>query len=582
MPERWFRQAVIYCLDVDTFQDSDGDGIGDLPGLIDRLDHLARLGVTCIWLNPIHPSPDRDDGYDITDFYGVHPRLGTLGDFVELIHQAEQPGHPGDHRPRRQPHLRRAPVVPVGAPRSATRRTATGTCGRRSEPTDLRQGMVFPGYQDDDVDLRRARPARGTTTASTTSSPTSTWTNPAVRQEIEKIIGFWLQLGVAGFRLDAAPFVIELTAPGRPERRARTSRGSTTSATSSSWRRGDAVILAEANVEPDELLEYFGDGHRLPMLFNFILNQRTFLALARQRGRRRSCRRWPRRPALPDTCQWATFLRNHDEVDLGRLVGHEHEEVFAAFGPEPDMQLYGRGIRRRLAPMLGNDRRRIEMAYALQFSLPGTPVIRYGDEIGMGEDLRLPERNAIRTPMQWSDGAARRVLHRPAQARPAPAGDHRRRVRLRDGQRRGPAARPGLAARAGSSGRCSPARVPGVRRRRRARTSTPATAPCSRSCTTRRAARCSPSTNLGRRGVTVDLGPQADAGRATRSRCSPTATTRRSAQTSTASRSAPTAIAGSGCGGAIGARCRIRPTSRRSRGLTRAASRPVAPITQSA
>jgi len=154
---------------------------------------------------------------------------------------------------------------------------------------------------------------------------------------------------------------------------------------------------------PGELLEYFGDGHRLPMLFNFILNQRTFLALAREEVSP-IIHALAETPPIPPTCQWATFLRNHDEVDLGRLVGHERDEVFAVFGPEPKMQLYDRGIRRRLAPMLGNDARRIKMAYALQFSLPGTPVIRYGDEIGMGEDLRLPERDAIRTPMQWSAG----------------------------------------------------------------------------------------------------------------------------------------------------------------------------------
>ena len=226
--------------------------------------------------------------------------------------------------------------------------------------------------------------------------------NPRVRQEIEKIIGFWLQLGVAGFRLDAAPFIIELTVPGDPSPRQDFSWLNDLH-DQLAWRRGDAVILAEANVEPEQLIEYFGDGHRLPMLFNFILNQRTFLALARHEVGP-ILQALAETPALSDTCQWATFLRNHDEVDLGRLVGHEHDEVFAAFGPDPDMQLYGRGIRRRLAPMLGNDRRRIEMAYALQLSLPGTPVIRYGDEIGMGEDLTLPERNAIRTPMQWSDG----------------------------------------------------------------------------------------------------------------------------------------------------------------------------------
>jgi maltose alpha-D-glucosyltransferase/alpha-amylase len=399
MPERWFRQGVIYCLDVDTYQDSDGDGIGDLPGLIDRMDHLARLGVTCIWLNPIHPSPDRDDGYDVTDYYAVHPRLGTLGDFVELVHQADNRGmrvmidlvvnHTSDEHPWFQ-SARADPKSPY----------RDWYIWSRDEPSDVRQGMVFPGYQD---------------TTWTYDEVAGEWyyhrfydfqpdlnmANPRVRQEIEKIIGFWLQLGVSGFRLDAAPFVIEITVPDDPTPRQDFSwLGDFW--TQLSWRRGDAVILAEANVEADQLLEYFGNGKRLPMLFNFILNQRTFLALARGEVGP-ILQALAEMPPLPDTCQWATFLRNHDEVDLGRLVGHEHDEVFAAFGPEPNMQLYERGIRRRLAPMLGNDRRRIEMAYALQFSLPGTPVIRYGDEIGMGEDLRLPERNAIRTPMQWSN-----------------------------------------------------------------------------------------------------------------------------------------------------------------------------------
>jgi len=398
VPERWFRQGVIYCLDVDTFQDSNGDGIGDLPGLIDRLDHIARLGATCIWLNPIHPSPNRDDGYDITDFYGVHPDLGSLGDFVELIHQSNNRGirvmidlvvnHTSDEHPWFQ-SARQSPDSPY----------RDWYVWSKEEPSDARQGMVFPGYQAttwsfDDVAgewyYHRFYDFQ----------PDLNMDNPAVRQEIEKIIGFWLQLGVSGFRLDAAPFVIELTAPGVAEPRKEFSWLDDFRA-QLAWRRGDAVILAEANVEEDQLLEYFGDGRRLPMLFNFILNQRTFLALARG-----ECapilQALAQTPKVPTSCQWATFLRNHDEVDLGRLVGHEHEEVFAAFGPEPSMRLYDRGIRRRLAPMLGNDRRRIEMAYALQFSLPGTPVIRYGDEIGMGEDLRLPERNAIRTPMQWS------------------------------------------------------------------------------------------------------------------------------------------------------------------------------------
>src|SRR5215211_303379 len=399
MPERWYRHGVVYCLDVDTFQDSDGDGIGDLPGLIDRLDYLAWLGITCIWLNPVHPSPDRDDGYDITDFYGVHPQLGSLGDFVELLHQTANRGIRVmidlvvNHTSDQHPWFRSARADPDSPYRDWYVWSA-------SEPADRAQGTVFPGYQD---------------TTWTYDEQAEAWyyhrfydfqpdlnmANPRVRQEVEKIIGFWLQLGVDGFRLDAAPFIIELTVPGEPS--PRQDFGWLDDFWSQlSWRRGDAVILAEANVEPAQLLEFFGAGRRLPMMFNFILNQRTFLALARAEVAP-IVQALAAMPALPPTCQWATFLRNHDEVDLGRLVGHEHDEVFAAFGPEPHMQLYGRGIRRRLAPMLGNDRRRLEMAYALQFSLPGTPVIRYGDEIGMGENLALPERNAIRTPMQWSD-----------------------------------------------------------------------------------------------------------------------------------------------------------------------------------
>ena len=400
MPERWFRHGVVYCLDVDTYQDSDGDGVGDLAGLIDRLDYLARLGVTCIWLNPIHPSPDRDDGYDITDFYAVHPRLGTLGDFVELVHQAGNRGirvmidlvvnHTSDEHPWFQA-ARADPASPY----------RDWYVWSETEPSDRGQGMVFPGYQDSTWTFDEQAGA-WYYHRFYDFQPDLNMANPRVRQEIEKIIGFWLQLGVSGFRLDAAPFIIELTAPGDASPRQDFSWLDDFRA-QLSWRRGDATILAEANVEPAELLEYFGAGHRLPMMFNFILNQRTFLALARGEVAP-ILQALAETPELPASCQWATFLRNHDEVDLGRLVGHEHDEVFAAFGPEPEMQLYGRGIRRRLAPMLGNDRRRIEMAYALQFSLPGTPVVRYGDEIGMGEDLALPERNAIRTPMQWSAG----------------------------------------------------------------------------------------------------------------------------------------------------------------------------------
>jgi len=397
--EHWYKRAVIYCLDVDTFQDGNGDGVGDLPGLIDRLDYLARLGVTCLWLNPIQPTPNGDDGYDISDFYAVDDRLGTLGDVVELVHQADNRGLRViidlvvNHTSVEHPWFRSARSDPSSPYRDWYVWSA-------SEPADVTDGVVFPGVQkttwtwDDEAGAWYHHRFYD-------FQPDLNWANPAVRAEIAKVISFWLQLGVSGFRMDAAPFVIEDTRPDRPDALRRYEWLDELRA-HVSWRRGDAVILAEANVERDELLEFFGDGHRLPMLFNFGLNQRTFLALAREDA-------GPLReallamPSIPDSCAWATFLRNHDEVDLSGLSETERAECFAAFGPDPDMQLYDRGIRRRLAPMLDGDRRRIQLAYALQCSLPGTPVIRYGEEIGMGEDLRLKERYAIRTPMQWSD-----------------------------------------------------------------------------------------------------------------------------------------------------------------------------------
>jgi maltose alpha-D-glucosyltransferase/alpha-amylase len=222
--------------------------------------------------------------------------------------------------------------------------------------------------------------------------------------------------------MDAAPFVLELTDPSRVDsprdydflRQLRDH---------AAWRRGDAVILAEANVPRDDLGHYFGDGDRLHMLFDFALNQKLFLALARNDSTPlREHLQDP--PSIPASCQWATFLRNHDEVDLSGLTTDQRDDVFAAFGPKPRMQIYDRGIRRRLAPMLDGDRRRIELAYSLQFTLPGTPVIRYGEEIGMGENLSLPERNALRTPMQWNatenggfSTAARSNLVRPVISR---------------------------------------------------------------------------------------------------------------------------------------------------------------------
>ena len=402
MSDRWYQKAVIYCLDIDTYADSNGDGIGDIRGLIGRLDYLARLGVTCLWLNPIHPSPDRDDGYDVEDFYNVHPRLGNLGDFAELLHQAGNLGikviidlvvnHTSDQHPWFQ-SARSSPDSPY----------RDWFIWSESEPTDRRQGMVFPGEQDETWSYDK--------TAKLwyyhrfyKFQPDLNIENPAVREEIKKICVFWLQLGVAGFRMDAVPFIIEETEPDEANP-VKNFKFLTELRQHLQWRKGDSILLAEANVEPDQLKNYFGDeggsNSRIHMLFDFMLNGRFMLALAR-RDTEPIIDALRETPTLPPGGQWATFLRNHDEIDLSRLTAEQRAEVFEQFGPDESMQLYGRGIRRRLAPMLGNDRRRIEVAYSLQFTLRGTPVLRYGEEIGMGDDLALKGRDSIRTPMQWS------------------------------------------------------------------------------------------------------------------------------------------------------------------------------------
>jgi maltose alpha-D-glucosyltransferase/alpha-amylase len=394
----WYKNAVVYCLDVDTFQDSNGDGIGDFAGLADRLDYLAGIGVTCLWLLPFYPTPDRDNGYDIVDFYNVAPTLGTLGDFVDFTHQADDRGirvivdlvvnhtsieHPWFQEARRDPHSKYRDFY----------------VWSKERPKDADEGMVFPGVQKTTWTYDKLAKAYYLHRFYE-HQPDLNIANPAVREEIQKIMGFWLQLGVSGFRVDAAPFVIEHKGidgvkgvdPYSYLDEMRTFL---------SWRRSDAIMLAEANLEPKAVAAYFGNGHRLQMLFNFWLNQHLFLALATETAEPIQ-RALKDLPPIPQTCQWASFLRNHDEIDLGRLSEEERAAVFAEMGPEPEMQLYGRGLRRRLATMLGGDSRRLELAYSLLFALPGTPVLWYGEEIGMGEDLSLRERNSVRTPMQWS------------------------------------------------------------------------------------------------------------------------------------------------------------------------------------
>jgi maltose alpha-D-glucosyltransferase/alpha-amylase len=402
MSDRWYEKAVIYCLDIDTYADSDGDGVGDIRGLIGRLDYLARLGITCLWLNPIHPSPDRDDGYDVTDFYNVDPRFGSLGDFAELLHQAGNRGikviidlvvnHTSDQHPWFQ-SARSSPESPY----------RDWYVWSDAAPPDRHQGMVFPGEQDETWSYDRTA-KQWYYHRFYKFQPDLNIKNPQVRDELKKICAFWLQLGVAGFRMDAVPFIIEETVPGNPNA-PKDFAFLSDLRQHIQWRKGDAVLLAEANVEAADLKHFFGDeggsANRIHMLFDFMLNGRLMLALARKHPEV-IIDALQDTPKLPSGAQWATFLRNHDEVDLSRLTAEQRAEVFSQFGPDENMQLYGRGIRRRLAPMLAGDRRRIELAYALQFSLRGTPVLRYGEEIGMGDDLSQEGRNAIRTPMQWS------------------------------------------------------------------------------------------------------------------------------------------------------------------------------------
>ncbi|HZJ29937.1 MAG TPA: alpha-amylase family protein [Vicinamibacterales bacterium] len=399
LDDLWYRNAIIYCLDVEKYQDANGDGIGDFEGLTRRLDYLAGMGVTCVWLQPFYPSPNRDNGYDVTDYYNVHEKHGSLGDFVNFINHAEALGlrvivdlvanHTSVDCPWFQDARR--------SPHSFYRDWYVWSDIR---PKNHKEGIVFPGQQTTTWSMDRKARQYYFHRFYNHQADLNTW-NPYVRSEIRKIMGFWLQLGVSGFRMDAVPFLIEKKGAGVEHQQdfniLKEMRDFL------QWRSSGAILLAEANVPPDESMNYFGDeGDRIQMMLNFAVNQRLFYALA-------TADTQPLVWALeqtakrPPNAQWVNFLRSHDELDLGRLTVEQRQRVFDAFGPRKTMQLYNRGIRRRLAPMLGNNRARMELAFSLLFSLPGTPMMQYGDEIGIGENLRLPERECARTPMQWTN-----------------------------------------------------------------------------------------------------------------------------------------------------------------------------------
>jgi len=400
----WWKNAIIYCLDVETFFDTDGDGRGDIRGLSQRIDHLAELGITCLWLMPFYPTPDRDDGYDITDFYGVDSRLGTHGDLVELITLAQDRGirviadlvvnHTSDQHPWFQ------------SARSSRQSPYRDWYVWRDEPpADADKGIVFP---DQETSLWQYDEQAGQYYLHQfyKHQPDLDIAHPEVREEIMRIIGFWLRLGLSGFRVDAVPFLLEtkgaVDAANLPDPHdyLRDLRAFLTR------RDGQAVLLGEVNLPYKDTRQFFGDedGDELTMCFDFIGMQKLYLSLARSEPAE-LVKALRERPDPPEEAQWGTFVRNHDELTLDKLTDEERQEVFGAFGPDENMQLYGRGLRRRLPTMLGNDPARIRMVYSLLFSLPGTPVLFYGEEIGMGENLAAEGRNAVRSPMQWTKDA---------------------------------------------------------------------------------------------------------------------------------------------------------------------------------
>lgn len=396
--DQWYENAIIYCLDVETYADSDGDGTGDFRGLTRRLDYLSGLGVTCLWLMPFYPSPGADDGYDVSDYVSIDPRLGTMADFAEFVFEARERGlHVivdlvPNHTSIDHPWFQAARSDPDSPYRDYY-------VWRTDDPGDTSDKVIFPGEQegiwtwDEEAGAYYLHHFYAT-------QPDLNFSNPAVRDEFRRIIALWLRLGVCGFRIDAAPFLISLEGidgKGAMDLAHGFLAEISDFATS---RNGSAILLGEVDEGLSTIADFFGGGNQLQALFNFPLNRLVFLGLA-QESADAITYGLGQLPTIPEQGQWVNFLRHHDELNLSRLTKDQREQVFAAFGPEPEMQVYGRGLRRRLAPMLGGDPKWIRLAYSVLFSLPGAPMVFYGEEIGMGEQMELPGRLSVRSPMQW-------------------------------------------------------------------------------------------------------------------------------------------------------------------------------------
>ena len=395
----WFKNAVFYEVYVRAFADGNGDGHGDLNGLISRLDYIKDLGVDCIWLLPIYPSPLKDDGYDIADFYGILPEYGTLEDFQKLLLEV---------------HKREMRLITDLVLNHTSDQHQWFQLARTGTDSPYHDYYVWSETDEKYADARiiflDTEKSNWTWDATAekfywhrfyASQPDLNYENQAVKKEMLNIIRFWLEAGVDGFRVDAVPYLFEkegTNCENLPETHAYLK--DIRKFVDSEFQ--DRVLLCEANQWPEDVREYFGKADEFHMGFHFPLMPRIFMALKRE-NRTPIIDILQRTPEIPESCQWCTFLRNHDELTLEMVTEEEREWMWSEYAPEDRMRL-NLGIRRRLAPLLDGDKRKIELAYSLLFSLPGSPVIYYGDEIGMGDDIWMPDRNGVRTPMQW-DGS---------------------------------------------------------------------------------------------------------------------------------------------------------------------------------
>jgi maltose alpha-D-glucosyltransferase / alpha-amylase len=399
MKSSWYQNAVFYSLNVETYFDSNGDGIGDFQGLIQKLDYISGLGASCIWLIPFYKSSNRDNGYDVVDYYSVDRRYGTLGDFAEFIGKAADLGIKVivdlvvNHTSIQHPWFQEARKNENSIYRDFY------IWSERPLPFD-KKDLMFHGEENTMWTYDEAA-GQYYLHRFFKEQPDLNVGNPLVQEEILKIMSFWLKLGIHGFRVDAAELLVEdygMKGTDKEELIGFINEMRQHAV----HEKGDAILLAEVNGDPEKIKAFMKE-ERMHMMFNFYINQNLFLSLAREDAGPLAEALTSLPPLRPDQ-QWLNFLRHHDELTLSLLREKDRSEVFRKFAPDENMQIYGRGIRRRMASMADGDVEFLEMVYSLMFSLPGTPVIRYGDEILMGDDLTLPGRASVRTPMQWSHG----------------------------------------------------------------------------------------------------------------------------------------------------------------------------------